>query len=516
MPLDPSIITGIGAQAQQQQPNMLANFAQVQQIQQNRMAMAAQQQAMMLGQIKQSAAQLDLQQQQLAAHQQQQAVQMLTENKGDVTKTASQLISVGNQQGFALLKNKQAAEKEAAEVSKMSADIQKTQTETQINKLSHAANLMTGLEDQPPELQGTVYQTRRALAIQAGFATPDQLPPVWNEDTKRIVQGLSQQAISAKDQLQQKLDAAKAAQEAKHQDVQERQAALNEQNLNTYRGAEVQNMTAARQLEAKRVGIEAMNAQTARGGLALRQKEFGMQTADPLQSLSGAQLEMAKKYASGDFKLPPAGSRAPGAQAIRQAALAINPNLSDDTFTVKHDFNDPKGKNGANLATIGRIAEHIGRFEKNSGAMSTLESGTYGMGATTTGNQKTAAGDAHAISAELEKLYSGGVGTKEQTQAWQQMLRSPSAGIRQRAVDEISQLAGAQFTSMNQAYKAQTQEDLPLQKYVSPVGRKWLQQKGINVTGAEEQAPAAAAPKGVPTVGAMFNGEKVLKVTRVK
>ena len=59
MPLDPSLILQ-GAAPLQQQPNMLAQYAQVQQVQQNRLAMHAQQQAMMLGAVKQKAAELDL------------------------------------------------------------------------------------------------------------------------------------------------------------------------------------------------------------------------------------------------------------------------------------------------------------------------------------------------------------------------------------------------------------------------------------------------------------------------
>jgi hypothetical protein len=281
-----------------------------------------------------------------------------------------------------------------------------------------------------------------------------------------------------------------------------RQAALSE--TQNYHGLEAQQRQAALAQQTRyqnaELGIQGMNAQTSRGQLAvaqgnlsLRGKEFGQQYGDPLQSLSGAQLEMAKKYASGDFKLPPAGSRAPGAQAIRQAALALNPNLSDDTFTVKHDFNDPSKPGGKNLATMARIAGHIGRFEKNSGAMGTLESGAYGMGATLTGTQKATSEDAHAIAAELEKLTSGGVGSKEQTQGWQTALKSSSASVRQKAVNEISQIIGSQFEGMNAQYKAQTQQDLPLDKYVSPAGREWLKKNNINVSGTAEAPKASTA-----------------------
>jgi hypothetical protein len=63
--------------------------------------------------------------------------------------------------------------------------------------------------------------------------------------------------------------------------------------------------------------------------------------------------------------------------------------------------------------------------------------------------------------------------------------------VRQQAVNEISQIIGSQFEGMNAQYKAQTQEDLPLGKYVSPVGREWLKKNNINVSGAVESTPPA-------------------------
>jgi hypothetical protein len=531
--LNPNIILSIGQNAQQQQPpNLLGQYQAIQQIQANKMAMQAQQQNMMLAGIKQQSAQVELGQQQLAAQQQQQAVEALSNAGGDVDKATAQLLAVGNPQGLTLQKHRQDVIKQMADIQKAKADMDRTQAETQINKLGHAAALMSGVLDEKPELQGQVYQARRALAIQSGLATPDDLPEVWNDQTKQKLAGMQDAALNAKDKLQQKLEAAKAVEQIRHNSAEEQLTQFRDVNTAQNQSANLAESTRYHNIEAKQRGqqisIEGMNAQTARGRLLLSQKENGQQFGDPLQGMSQAQMNMAQKYANGDFKLPPAGSRAPGAQAIRQAALALNPNLSDDTFTVKHDFNDPKGKGGSNLATIGRIVGHIGRFEKNSGAMSAMESGSYGMGATLTGKQKDTAIDAHGISAELEKLVSGGVGTKEQVQEWQHALRSTTASVRQEAINEISQLVGSQYEAMNQTYKAQTQEDLPLAKYVTPAGRQWLKAKGVNVQGTESGAaagsgasPGVTAAPGVPAevqrsiMQAIPKGAKIKRVVKV-
>jgi hypothetical protein len=65
--------------------------------------------------------------------------------------------------------------------------------------------------------------------------------------------------------------------------------------------------------------------------------------------------------------------------------------------------------------------------------------------------------------------------------------------VRQKAVNEISQIIGSQFEGMNAQYKAQTQQDLPLDKYVSPAGREWLKKNNINVSGTAEAPKASTA-----------------------
>jgi len=234
-----------------------------------------------------------------------------------------------------------------------------------------------------------------------------------------------------------------------------------------------------------------------RGHLAIAQREEQRKiTATAGQSyaqLNPNQKLIAEKLASGDYRMSvlsrfPAGEK----EAIMGGALELNKNLSDMTYETKESFTNPEKKQATNLGTISRIVGHIGRYELNSGRMGV--SPGYGLGFTVTGDQKSIAADAHAISAELEKLSSGGVGTKEQVREWQDLLRSSLPENRQRAIDEISQIVGSQYEGMNQSWRAGMGSDLPIGRYVSPAGRAWMKSKGITVGADPDPAPAGGAP----------------------
>ena len=235
---------------------------------------------------------------------------------------------------------------------------------------------------------------------------------------------------------------------------------------------------------------------TAHGGLSanefktaqLRQREFDLKSGGV--PLTPQQQSIADKLASGDFN-PSQLARLPDKEAILAGAIAKG--WSQSTYDTKQAFDNPKNKQSQNLGTISRIVGHINRFEENSAKMGIDP--IYGMaGANLTGLQKSLSEDSHAIAAELERLVSGGVGTESQTKQWQSDLRSSFSGVREQAINEISKLAGSQFESMNQTYKTGTGKDLPLEKYVTGEGRKWLQKNGINVSGETESAAPSAGP----------------------
>lgn len=224
------------------------------------------------------------------------------------------------------------------------------------------------------------------------------------------------------------------------------------------------------------------------GRLSLEQQRLN-QTTGGVQ-LSASQQAIADKLASGDFN-PAQLSRFPDKEALVAGAIAKNPNWSPQTYATKRAFEDPQAKQSQNLGTISRIVGHIGRFEGNSKEMGFAPA--YAVGMNLTGEQAKLNEDAHAISSELERLVSGGVGTEGQVQGWMKGLRAPTAAARQQAVDEISQLIGSQYEGMNQTYKTTIGQDLPIEKYVTPAGRAWMKSKGINVVGAAGQPENAAA-----------------------
>src|SRR4051812_16365168 len=373
MPLDASIILS-GAPQRTEPLNLLSNYAQLQQIQQNRIALSAHQQALQMGQLSQKAAELHLADQQLSSQQNQQMLGIIRKNQGNVAASIQEGMEQGLPQAQDLLKHQGAAEELLAKTQKEQAEAAKATYDVRAKQRNSAINSLSTLRSLPPGLKPMYYQGLRMQALQADPNLGNQLPMNWNPEAEQMVGALQESLLSQKEREDQALKQQEFG--LKQQTEQGRESRWQAQTEQGKRQTE---------LRAQEIGQQGAYQ---RGRLGLAQREFQQQSADPIQNLSGAQLEMAKKYASGDFKLPPAGSRAPGAQAIRQAALALNPNLSDDTYTVKHDFNDPGKPGGKNLATMARIAGHIGRFEKNSGAMSTLESAAYGMGTTLTGTQK--------------------------------------------------------------------------------------------------------------------------------
>ncbi len=227
-----------------------------------------------------------------------------------------------------------------------------------------------------------------------------------------------------------------------------------------------------------------------------------------LAQLGPAQRQIAQKLADGDFN-PQELGRFPDKEALLAGAMEINPDWTRQSYATKKAFTDPQSRQSQNLGTISRIVEHIGRFDKNSDALGLSPSMLTGTNLT--GTAAAVHQDAHAIASELEKLVSGGIGTEGQVKAWQSALTSSRPDIRKAAIDEISQLAGGQFTSMNQTYKAALGKDLPLDKFTSQNSREWLRKNGIDVGGGAASQPVAAHQVGQSVT---IKG-KPMKITKV-
>lgn len=286
------------------------------------------------------------------------------------------------------------------------------------------------------------------------------------------------------------------------QSTQAGQTALRDKNT-------ADNQAATRQQEQQRISVE-------RQRLGLSQQEYQQKYGDVVGNMSPGNRAIAEKVATGDYD--PAQLRGlPGKEQILAGAFAMardkGVEWTPQIYATKKSFTDPNGIGAKNLATISRIVGHIGRFEGNSQNMGFAPA--YGSGMNVTGGQAALNEDAHAISGELEKLVSGGVGSVEQTRQWQKSLHSPSADARQKGVDEISQLVGSQYEGMNQTYKSAVGSDLPIAKYVTPAGQAWMKSKGINVAGAA--APPLPSKLGTGDVGRPFVNKagKTIKVTAV-
>jgi len=219
--------------------------------------------------------------------------------------------------------------------------------------------------------------------------------------------------------------------------------------------------------------------------------------------LSPGGAKIAAKLATGDYN-PAQLSRFKDKEAIMGEAVNQNPDWTPQLYAAKKSFTDPEGTQAKNLGTISRIVGHISRFEQNSNALGVAPG--YAMGMNLTGRAAATSNDTHAISAELEKLTSGGVGSEAQTQQWQKSLSSPLPQVRQQAIDEISRLIGSQYEGMNQTYKAAGGGNLPVQQFVSPAGQQWMRSKGINVGGGPAAAPQSAAQGRAPAPSAQPSG----------
>ena len=390
--------------------------------------------------------------------------------------------------------------------------------------IAHAQGL--GLDTAKAGIPAVYSDQAKAAVLNYGMSVRDQLDTqakTLEAQTKQKAETREQQAQSEKDAdaAMQSLAGANAqnfpALRAAAIDAQtkagrspaaipgafsaEGQAALNNAILTaeqrTTAGQAAANARETAGYHAVEAGQRAQQIGISGADLALRNAEFQKKYGDALGNLSDNDKNIAQKIANGDYSMSIL-SRLPNKEQIMAGAIQANPQLTQATYDTKQAFTNPDKKQSQNLGTISRIVSHIGRFEQNSQQMGFAPG--YAAGVNLTGNQAALNEDAHAISGELEKLVSGGVGSVEQTREWQSALHSPSASARQKAINEISQLVGGQYEGMNQTYKSAIGSDLPIEKYVSPAGQQWMKTKGINVTNAAQQAGSPAGAGSVPPI----------------
>lgn len=497
-------------------------YAKAMQQKQQRTMQAA---ALQTQQMEMQQKQMELQQAQANHVQQQGVLQALQGSNGDVNAAIELLKKQGNPQAFVLEKHKADAEKSVAELGKIQQDVAASKAKQQEQQLGHVSSLVAGISDAPEALQPIKYQAARQVALANGWATPDQLPEVWNEQTKQQIGALGQSAISAKDQLQYKLDQGKAAESTRHNLTTEQltgernsQQAQNEQlqrllqergqnQQQAYQQAELKQGNARLQLEAKRVGMEGQ-----------RLKQQAVQD-DPLSGLNQGELKQAQMIASGDAKKLPQGARNGRNSLINQAAYQLaaqnGAELTDELYTTKQDYLSSKGQGNQRLKSIGRVMGHLEDFDQNNQKLGFSPLDAVGIHGKTT-NQANLGKDVSAIAEEWKTLIKGNASLEAHRELLQG-LDSPYQGVRQGAANEIKRLLSEQFRGDYQSFKTGTGQELPVDRLFDETTKQRLGKSGYLPSQMNPQGGSSSGgPAGVPTVGGSFNGEKVLKVTRIK
>lgn len=509
--------------AQQPQINDFGKMYQAAQQQKQQQAMQAA--ALQSQQLEAQQKQIELQNAQANQVQQQGVLQALQGSQGDVNAAIEILKKQGNPQYLALEKHKAEAEKETLANKKVMDELAKSQAEQQATKLGHIASLTSGIEDLPEALQGTAYQARRALAIQAGYATPETLPADWNPQTAQIVKGFQQNAITAKDQIDLKLKAQQQAQQAINQDrsfgetqrhnvTTEGLTATGQQQQAAYQNAQLGQGQARLQLEAKRVGLEGQ-----RVGLEGQRLKQQAVADDPVSALSQGELEMAKAMASGEKKLLPQSARTGRNKIINEAAYMIAQQngvpLTDELYKTHQDYMSSTGQANQRLKSTARVMGHLEDFDQNNEKLGTSLLDAVGIHGKTS-NQVNLQKDVTAIAEEWKTLIKGNASLEAHRELLDG-LQSPYKGVRQAAANEIKRLMSEQFRADNQAYKTGTGKELPVDRIYDPTTQQRLAKAGYLPNQMNPQGGSSSGgPAGVPSVGGVFNGEKVLKVTRIK
>ena len=274
---------------------------------------------------------------------------------------------------------------------------------------------------------------------------------------------------------------------------------------------------------------DAQTAANERAHLSIEQSRLAIEqnkAKGALGSLTANDQAIAGKLATGDFN-PALLGRMPNKEAIVAGAISLNPNWTPQVYEVKKSFKD--GSDSTAIGGMARVLGHLESYAKNSADLGFSPTAAVGM-TDATAAQTRLGRDTSAISEEFGKLVKANALTQGEADRYEHALNSSREGIRSAAVDEITNLMKAQFESKFQKYKTGTGQVLPVDQFFDQHTQGLLQSHGALPDGyvapgapapgpAPVAAPAAAAPPvphGIPELGSTFNGQKVLKVERVK
>jgi hypothetical protein len=192
-----------------------------------------------------------------------------------------------------------------------------------------------------------------------------------------------------------------------------------------------------------------------------------------LSTLPPQVANLVRSTANGDIAIPPAGSRAPGAQAMRQAVLSYDPTFTDARYKGKQQFKT--GPDANSIVQLSTALEHLESAKNNSAAVGLAPM----LGMNATANDAKYNKDIQLFTEEVGKLVKNGVVTKDEFEQLVNGLNSSRQGIRDASIDELTNLMGGKVQGLFQKYKTATDQDLPVNEFFDPKTQGRLAKYGI-------------------------------------
>jgi hypothetical protein len=200
---------------------------------------------------------------------------------------------------------------------------------------------------------------------------------------------------------------------------------------------------------------------------------------DYLKSLPANVQNIVRSTAAGDIAIPPAGTRNPQAQALRQAVMNYDPTFTDSRYKGKQSFR--AGNDSQTITQLATATEHLDNLRNNNAAVGFAPMiGESLTQASTRYNQ-----DVKLFSQEAGKLIKSGVLTEGEYKDLKDGLMSSRQDLRNSSIDELTNLMAGKVSGVFQKYKNATGEDMPVDKFFDAPTQQRLQRFGIASSGGQ-------------------------------
>ena len=196
-----------------------------------------------------------------------------------------------------------------------------------------------------------------------------------------------------------------------------------------------------------------------------------------IASLPPSMQQLIKSTAAGDIAMPPAGSRAPGAQALRQAVINYDPTYTDARYKGKQQFKT--GGDADKLVSLATALSHAQAAVDHSNQLGFAPGLPFNASAADSAYTK----DAQFVTGELGKLVEGKALTQGEYEEHIKGLNSVRPEVRNAALNESLNLLNGKVKGIFQKYKASTGETLPVDKFLDPETAARLQHINASESG---------------------------------